>query len=288
MTNPLMDTLNEGILAYPDLVRNFSNSLLALLLVWVFYRLIVRFIRQRAADSRARYTWQKVARYTLLPLAVVWVGSFWFEAFSNTATFLGLLTAGLALAMREVIVSLAGWVFILVGKPFRVGDRVQISGIKGDVLDLSIFNFTLLEVGNWVDADQNTGRLVYIPNAKVFTDPITNETSDLYYLWNEITVTVTGDSDWKSARGILERIVAQHTCHLQKDIEQRLKEAASKFILHNTNLTPAVYTRIKDRGIELSLRYLCEPRQRRASADAIWLDILNEFSQHSEIRIAHP
>ena len=96
------------------------------------------------------------------------------EGLRSLGTFLGLLSAGLAIALKDVVASMAGWIFILWRRPFQLGDRIQIGDRAGDVVDLRLFQFTLLEIGNWVDADQSTGRSIHVPNGAVFTEPLFN------------------------------------------------------------------------------------------------------------------
>ena len=105
---------------------------------------------------------------------------------------------------------MVGWCFILIRQPFKVGDRIQIGKVAGDVIDIRFFNFQLNEIGNWVDADQSTGRIIHIPNGIVFTEPQANYTAGFQYIWNEIPVLVTFESDWKKAKQLLTDIVNHH------------------------------------------------------------------------------
>jgi small-conductance mechanosensitive channel len=173
-------------------------------------------------------------------------------------------------------------------RPFEVGDRIQIGNLAGDVIDLRIFQFTLMEIGGWVDADQSTGRVVHIPNGKVFTEAQANYHKGFQYIWNEIPVLITFESNWIKAKEILYQIGNKHAEHLSESAEQRIKEASRKFMIFYTKLTPTVYTTVKDSGVRLTIRYICEPRRRRDSEQAIWEDILKEFAKYSDIDFAYP
>jgi small-conductance mechanosensitive channel len=120
----------------------------------------------------------------------------WVEELLSLSTFLGLVSAGLAIALREPLINLMGWAFIVWRRPFEMGDRIEIGGQAGDVIDMRVFQFTLLEIGNWVDADQSTGRAIHVPNGKVFSESLANYSKGLAYIWNEIPVRVTFESDW--------------------------------------------------------------------------------------------
>jgi small-conductance mechanosensitive channel len=190
--------------------------------------------------------------------------------------------------LKDPVVNIAGWLFILIRRPFSIGDRIEIGNLKGDVIDMRIFQFTLNEIGNWVDADQSTGRIIHVPNGKIFTEPQMNYTAGFSHIWNEIGVMVTFESDWKKAKSILEEIVTKHAAHLTDAAQKTLREASRKYLIMYNTLTPIVYTSVKDSGIMLTMRYLITPRRRRSSEQAIWEETLESFAQCNEIDFAYP
>jgi len=145
-----------------------------------------------------------------------------------------------------------------------------------------------MEIGNWVNADQSTGRVVHVPNARVFTEPLANYSKGFQYIWNEVPVLVTFESDWKKVKGLLGKIATKHAAHLTEAAEEKLKQASKKFMIFYSTLTPIVYTNVMDCGVLLTIRYLCEPRRRRGSEEAIWEDILEEFAACDDIDFAYP
>jgi small-conductance mechanosensitive channel len=199
-----------------------------------------------------------------------------------------LVSAGIAIALRDPLVNLAAWVFIVWRRPFTVGDRIEIGSNRGDVIDLRIFQFTLMEIGNWVDADQSTGRIIRIPNGKVFTEMLANYSKGFKYIWNEIPVLVTFESNWRKGKEILSEIGTRHAEHLTEKAAKRVKEASAQMMVFYATLTPAVYTSVKDSGVMLTIRYLCKPRERRGTEQAIWEDILTAFAQRDDIDFAYP
>ena len=150
---------------------------------------------------------------------------------------------------------MAGWVFINTRTPFQVGDRVQIDNHTGYIIDIRLFQFTILEVGNWVDADQSTGRIIHIPNSAVFKQSQANYSRGFQYIWNEIPILLTFESNWKIAKTILEKIGNEHAELISKPAKRRIKEAAKKYLLTYTHLTPIVYTSVRDSGVLLTIRY---------------------------------
>ena len=221
-------------------------------------------------------------------LGILLIGRLWFAGLQSLVTYLGLLSAGLAIALQDLVKSFAGWVFIVWRRPFVLGDRIQIGPFAGDVIDIRIFKFTLLEIGNWVQADQSTGRIVDIPNSLVLTDTLANYTKGFEFIWSEIPVLVTFESNWRKAKALLLEIAGRHAAHLSRSAEARIKEASKRFMIFYTKLTPTVYTSVEASGVLLTIRYLIEPRKRRGSAQAIWEDILDEFARHDDIDFAYP
>ena len=172
--------------------------------------------------------------------------------------------------------------------PGRFGDRIQVGPDRGDVVDQRIFQFTLLEVGNWVGADQSTGRIIHVPNQKVFTEPVANFTADFDYLWNEVGVLISFESDWRKAKELIASVAHREVGGITQDAEQDLRQARGNSLIFYRKLSPIVYTSVVDSGVLLTLRYLCRPRHRRGTAQAIWESLLDEFSPCEDIDFAYP
>ncbi len=262
---------------------------LALLILFVLIRFLTCALAKRKLDDPVRFHhWRRVIVNTLTIVALVLIGRVWIHAFDSLATFLGLASAGLAVAMHDSIANVAGWVFILWRKPFKPGDRIQVGGIKGDVIDLRLFQFSVIEVGNWVDADQSTGRIVHIPNSQILREPVSNYETGFQYIWHEIPVLITFESDWRKAKDLLGTIASEKAEHLSEGAKEQIRRAAMRYLIFFKNLTPIVYTTVKESGVMLTLRYIVKPRERRNSEEAIWEAILDAFGQHEDISLAYP
>src|SRR5213080_932759 len=246
----------------PELEARLLGTLVTVMGLWLLHRLALALVYRRVTNPWIRYRWRKSSTYALLAAGSVIVGRMWFAGVQARATFFGLAAAGLAIALKEPVSNLAGWAFIMWRRPFEVGDRVQIGSHAGDVIDLGLFQFTLNEIGGWVDADQSTGRIIHIPNGKVFTDPVANYNKGFRYIWNEVPVVVTFESDWRKAKQILGKIAVKHAEHLTAQAEQELLAASQQYLINYRKLTPIVYTSVVDYGVQLTIRYLIEPRKR--------------------------
>lgn len=269
-------------------VGRLITSALVILALFILRLVIVRIVTQQSDDARVRYNWRKGTTYILFLLGFLILGRTWLSGFASLTTYFGLLSAGLAIALRDPIVNLVAWAFIMWRRPFTVGDRIEIGTYRGDVIDLRIFQFTLMEIGNWVDADQSTGRVIRIPNGKIFTEMLANYSKGFRYIWNEIPVLITFESDWETAKKLLHVIAERHAAHLTEKAAREVREASARLMIYYTTLTPIVYTSVKDSGVLLTIRYLCAPRERRGTEQAVWEDILREFATHDKIDLAYP
>ncbi len=280
--------VQEFIQNSPGITYQVVLSIMAIFVIWLVRIIAIRIINRKLPDAKAQYKWRKNMTYIAVFIGFLVVGRIWFEGLQSLATFLGLLSAGLAIALRGPVTDFAGWIFLVWRKPFDVGDRIQVGDVKGDVIDIRVFKFTLLEIGNWVHADQSTGRVIHVPNHLVFDDSLANYTSDFEFIWNELQVLVTFESDWKKAKHILQDVADKHLKDYVKEAQNQVSRAKKSYLIHYRYLTPTVYTDVRDSGINLTIRHLSNPRRRRSLGEAIWEDILDKFDEHDNIELAYP
>ena len=272
----------------PEIFDRFIKTVVIFLLLSAGKFLCDLIIKRQNLDAKVAYRWRHAVLYTYTILLILMIGPIWTLGMTSLTTFLGLASAGIAVAMHDTIANLAGWLFIIWRKPFNVGDRVEIGGIAGDVIDIRIFQFSLIEIGNWVDADQSTGRIVHVPNSQVLREHLANYHIGFEYIWHEIPVLVTFESDWKKAKALLKKITSEDIEHLSDGAQEQIRQAANKYFIFYGTLTPIVYTTVKDSGILLTIRYLVNPRQRRSSEQKIWEAILDAFDREDNIDLAYP
>ncbi len=284
LTRILQDTLgitpvNQSKLLY---------SLLILVAFWIIRFAVLKIVWRLTEDPKSRYTWRRTISFTVGFLTLVLIGMVWIRAMSQFGAFLGLVTAGVAIALKDMLTNVAGWIFILTRKPFSLGDRIQIGEQAGDVIDIRLFQFTILEIGNWVHADQSTGRIIHMPNGIVFTKAQSNYSAGFNYIWNEISVLVTFESDWQLAKSLLHKIINEHSETLSLDAEKKIIEASKQYMIFYQYLTPIVYTSVEPSGILLTMRFICDPRKRRSNEQEVWEEVLKEFAKHKDIEFAYP
>ncbi len=271
------------------ILSNALWSLAVIVALLLVRRAIGSVLDRRLSDAAVRYRWHKALRMATWVVIGVIVAAIWLDGVSGLATIVAVVAAGLAIALRDPIVDLGGWLYISTRHPLRVGDRIAIAGERGDVVDIGLFVFSLMQLGDGVTGPrQATGRLVLVPNKFIFTNPLVNESLVFDYIWREIPVVVTFESDWQRAKQILQEIVARHAAHLAPVAEAQAQASLTKYMVSVASFEPKVFTRAVAHGVELTMRFLSEIRRPREMEEAIWEDVLHAFAAEPAIDLAYP
>jgi small-conductance mechanosensitive channel len=286
--NRVLELISEFLGISEDAAYKLILSIAALLLLGLIQFLILKVVLRNNTDTANRYKWSKTTRYVITIIGLLIVGRIWFEGVGNFGTYLGLVSAGLVIVLREPVQDIAAFMFIMWRHPFRLGDRIEVNDVKGDVIDQGLFKFSLMEICGWVDADQSTGRVVHVSNHKIFTGNVYNYTGGFKYIWNEVAVRITFESNWRKAKKLLLEIADKNSIDTSTKAELEVIEAASNYYLNYRKLSPTVYTEIKDYGVCLTIRYLTEPRRRRATMQQIHEEVLDMIIANDDIIWAYP
>lgn len=267
--------------------KKIMDTVVIVIFAYLLLFALIGIINKRVQNIKARHAVRKNTTYIINFFLFAAIFLIWIQNINSITILLGFASAGLALALQEVILCVAGWFFILSRRPFETGDRIEINGVKGDVIDIRLFQTSLLEIGNWVDADQSTGRIVNIPNSAVFKSPQYNYSRGFEFIWNEIPVLVTFESDWKRAKEIMMVGVKKQSESLTDDARKKIEIMKDRYMIYYGKLTPIVYVNIKDSGVQLTLRYLTEAKQRRSTQDELCRSILDEFAKEPNVSFAY-
>ena len=272
----------------PETQEKLFTTLLIILIMVVARWIVLRYVNKRfLEDTRALYTWRKTVEYTIYVVGAILIGRIWLVGLQSILTYLGILSAGLAIALQDPIVNLVGWLFIVTRRPFSVGDRVEVADYSGDVIDIRLFQFSLLEIGSRIDAEQSTGRILHVPNGRVFSEVFANYNQGLPFIWNEIPILVTYESDWEKAKAILVEVINSYAPPVDKNTLKQRQIKGMRFVISYNIITPTVYTKIESSGVLLTMRYLVRPRQRRGSEQTIHEAVLRAFAPHADIDFAY-
>jgi small-conductance mechanosensitive channel len=271
-----------------EIIRQLMFALVIVVSITVLVSIIRRVIRRYIDEPERLYRASKlVGRVGGLLAAVLVLGVF-FNSTRDLLTVLTVVGAGLAIAMRETLLSFFGWIYIAFRAPYTTGDRIEINGVQGDVIDIRLLQTILMEIRGWVDADQSTGRIANVPNGAVFLGPVYNYTRGFHFIWNELPITITFRSDWEAAREIILSFAEESAAIVEQQAHSEIRKMSREFLVYYNILTPFVYVKIVENGVRLTLRYLCEVRKRRGTEHALTISILAAFREHGGIELAYP
>jgi len=274
--------MREWIIQYTEgypLVTNIVIFILIIVFLLMIRRVILNRLYKRFKGSDNWYVTRKMAKWLnnlILVLAFVYIFG---SNLSGFSTAIGLAGAGVTYALREVIVSFAGWFAIMFGDFFKTGDRVLLGGIKGDVVDIGLLRTTLMEMGEWVEGDQYTGRIVRVANSYIFTSPVYNYTADFKFLWDELHIPLHFDSDIPLAKGIVLAIAEDTIGTYNAKAEEEWGNMKRRYRIENASLKPQVYISFDDNFVTMSLRYIVDTRERRGIRDRMFTAILDQFKE---------
>jgi small-conductance mechanosensitive channel len=267
-----------------NLIESVGVIVGLIVLRWLLLRAMHRYITETDDWYRAR----RIATYVATIVAVITLAFIWFDAFSELPTYLGLVSAGIAIALADLLKNMAGWLYIVVRRPLWLGDRVEIDGTRGDVVDVRLFRFTLMEIGEWVHADQSTGRLVHVPNGVLFTKPMANYTEGFEHIWDEIPIMVTFESNWEKAKAIILEEIEAISVDVSAKASEGMRKTARDYQIKIGKLTPIVYLSVEASGVVLTGRFLVSARKRRGVEEHVWEGTLRRFRDAEDIDLAYP
>ncbi|MBJ2172890.1 mechanosensitive ion channel [Aureibaculum sp. A20] len=251
-------------------------------LLWVFLIIIVikltrRILRKRITNTNARYKSQKgieILGYILLIL----VSLFYFSgSIKNFTIAIGVFTAGIAFTLQELILSLAGSVYIFLVKVYKPGDRIEINGIKGDVIDVDSIYTTMMEIGQWVSSDNYSGRIVKLSNAFVFKGPIYNYSQDFPFIWDEFNLPIKYGSDIELAKRIVIKIARKVLSDYTLNSKAKWNDIVNKYYIENAEVDPTLAITLNDNWIQFNLRYIVDYKKRRGTKDVLNDEIRKEI-----------
>lgn len=274
------------VLEYGEVQLQLITSAVLMGVLAVVWLVATKTIQRHVDDSALRYRARKWTTYVIASIALVSLLVLWVEAIRGLGTFLGLAAVGIAIALSDPLRNIAGWLYLVLRRPYKVDDRIEVNGIAGDVIDIRVFRTTLLEIGNWVDADQSTGRIVHIPNGMVLAAEVFNATEGFGYLWHEIQLRLTFESDWRRGEQLL--LAALEAASDTDQAAARIREASRSYKIRYTHLSPTVYVTVKEHGIVLTGRVLVEVRRRRAIDQQVWRTLLDSMSTEPTVSFAYP
>ncbi len=259
-----------------ELLPRIIVTVVILLVVILMRILLLRLATRRMRNQSNRLRWRTNSTYFAILAFLVLAFPVWLPSLRSIATVLGIFGAGILIVFKEVFLNLAAWFYIMIRRPFEIGNRISVSGFAGDVLDIRLLEFTVMEVSPRNLGGQSTGRIVHLPNALLWTTPLGNASKEFSFNWNEIRVPVKSNSNWKRAEAILKEIASTSTEAISSS-DSRIQLSANEYAISFSRLHPGIFLEFQKGAVVLTLRHLSEPRTRRMTVDAIWRQILERF-----------
>jgi small-conductance mechanosensitive channel len=281
----------------PSRVLLTAGIAIAVIVASAVLRKVARVVLSDQGKGRALFWTDQVIKLLTLATFLVAFTLLWSRDLAGLGATLGVIGAGVAVALQRVITSFAGYLIILRGKVFSVGDRVTFGGVRGDVIALGFMQTTVLEMGQspperkdepatWVGGRQYTGRVVRVTNDKIFDLPVYNFTREFPFVWDEIVLPVSHDRDGTRAEAIMLDAARKHTADVMKEAKPALEQLRKVYYVEgDIEIEPRVYMTINDNYTELALRFLSREPGVRVMKDALYRDILNGFHS-ANIKIA--
>jgi small-conductance mechanosensitive channel len=272
----------------PGAVQQLIVFLLLALGLYVLVHLARQLVTQQVPDVNRRHIIRKWIGYGYGLLLILIAVALFADALTGFGTILAVILAGVAISLQDVLKSVVGWLYISGRSGVQVGSRIEVDGVIGDVIDIGFFKTTVLEIGNLVFGRQSTGRMVTVPNSKMIASSVYMSTPANPFVWQEIRILVTFESDWRRAEEIMREIAYEIHEEIAPELAEGFQKLERKYAFKYGTLTPIVYVSIAENGVELDLRFLIPVRRRRGSVDRVSRRILDAFAAEPDVRIAYP
>ncbi len=255
--------------------------------IWIIIKALQRSLLTKIKDNDNRYRAKKFSGFIGFFLTVVLISVIYSDKLGGLTVALGVAGAGIAFALQEVIASFAGWLAIMFGGFYKTGDRVQLGGIKGDVMDIGVLRTTIMETGQWVDGDLYNGRIVLIANSFVFKEPVFNYSGDFPFLWDEIKIPVQYGSNYEKATALFLETGKNVAGDLTEKSREMWVTLQDKYRLEDAQTEPMVSLIANDNWVEYTLRYVVSYKKRRATKTELFTRILKAVeATNGEIKFA--
>ena len=283
--NVLRDDLDTLLLRYrKQFVWPVGTIVVLLIIRIVLGRLIFPIFYKHESLFIAR----RLSNYLLALLIIMSLALFFLEDIKQIATVLGIASAAVVIALQDMCSAFAGWFVIIGSRKFGIGDRVEIEGMRGDIIDIQLLRTTLVEVNNWLGVDEPTGRVVLIPNNFVFKTKVFNYSHVHPYVWNKVDITVTYETPALDAQALLLKVLEEETATEFGEAKKGASAMETRYGVSESTYQPKIYMFLADSGVQFSLVYCSHYRRSGATRNRINKRIVEEFGRDPRMQLAYP
>ena len=271
-----MEEQLKMILSNPTIGR-IATIIIGIAIIWIVIKTVQKNLFTKIKDNDHRYRAKKFSGFVGYLLTIILLSVVFSDKLGGLTVAIGVAGAGIAFSLQEIIVSFAGWLAIIFGGFYKSGDRVQLGGIKGDVMDIGMLRTTVMETGQWVDGDLYNGRIVLIANSFVFKEAVFNYSGQFPFLWDEIKIPVKFGSNYEMAKQILIQVGKDVAGDLTIQSRKEWTQLQKKYRLEDAQTEPMVSIVANDNWVEFTLRYVVEYKKRRSTKTDLFTQILNKI-----------
>lgn len=283
-------------LAWQQRIEQFSFTftigkyVFALLLIVFAEKFIRTRVLTKIQNRNRRYTVMKMFASGVYLLVMLWLLGLLFTEYPRIITSFAIVGAGLAVALQDVVKDIIGWLVIVQGRRFSLGQRVAIGAFTGDIIDIGLLRTTLLEVSTVGASDlERSGKTLYVPNAMILTQPVLNYNTTSDFIKAELPITITYGSDWKQAEAILLQILQEETGSFTDLAQRQSLSRTQQFYFSHELRGPTIFLDIAPNGITLALRFYVPIGQRRPVVSKIVHKVLERFAvAEPPVDLAYP
>lgn len=266
-----------------SILTQLLNIVLILLISYIVRIVLEDIIKKKARTTKERYNMRKISSAFITLIAGGMLLVIFFKETTTLIVAYGVFSAGLVIALQDVFRNLAGGIMLLVTRPFNAGDRIQMGESFGDVLDITYFHTTLMEIQEWVDGDQYTGRIMNVPNSFLLSGTVKNYTRHFSFIWDEARISLIPGSNWKKAQKIIFETVDNLVSIAVMNAKVELLNLEQKYLLTTYDVETQTYIKTENDRIDIYVRYIVNPRQRRKLKNTIIQEIMQAFDAEEDI-----
>ena len=285
-TPRMLDQVGAWLTQHPS-TTNFFKFIALLIALIAGVSFLRRYLMRHVTHAEVRYKAQKGVEVIAYAVAIVLAVSYFTGNIADFALAIGLLTAGVTITLQELFLSVAGSFYIFLVQVYKPGDRIEIHGIRGDVIDIDSIYTTMMEIGEWVSSDNYSGRIVKLSNAFVFRGPIYNYSQDFPFVWDEFSLPIRYGSDRERAKQIIVQAAGELLSEYVEQSTEQWKQVVSKYYIEDATLTPTLAITLTDNWMAFNLRYIVDYRRRRATRHLLQEHIAAEIAKtHGGVALA--
>lgn len=255
-----------------------TTIIVAIFVIYIMATIIKRIVPKYIVATDSRYKARKFINAIGYGLFVVTIMTVFSNELTGFTVVLGVAGAGIAFALQEVITSIAGYIVIHTSSFYKVGDRVLVGGIKGDVIDIGILRTSLMEMGEWVNGDLYNGRITRVANSFIFSQPVHNYSGDFPFIWDEMKIPIKTNSDFEYGKEVFTKILNELKSEYAVDAQKNWDKMTEKFLIEDAKVNPMVTMSFDENWITFTLRYVVDYKSRRSTKDILSTEILKAIN----------